>query len=352
MMIKFDLKYFWVFIAAACLFAACAKDDEEDDLDTKSCFISGMTIGTLSRTVTRADSTVLVSVTGYNFPLTIDHVNGQIYNVDSLPCNTNVAKVVFSSLKAQGTLAIQSLYSGKDTVFVSTDSTDFRQPRKVTVYGKDGVSRRVYTISLRVHQEEGDSAKWQRIEGFDPATIPAATDCSAWIAEIQGLSTEAPLTDVCGVKRTSRFDSQIEEILVVGTNAGGKNVTWKKLVDLTGNEAFTWQQMLATSEIPDSLKMPELTSKSLLDYDGGALLVGLKDGQVECRFSGDFGRTWSKEAYKAPNFAKGVTSVKAWVDSDNFVWIYCAGTEETWRGRINRLGWAPVQKDFLKIRRK
>ena len=28
------------------------------------------------------------------------------------------------------------------------------------------------------------------------------------------------------------------------------------------------------------------------------------------------------------------------VDDDNYIWIICGGTGKTWRGRLNRLGWA------------
>ena len=350
---KFNIKYLSMFMSVLCLFAACADDDDDDSTDTNSCFISAVTLGTLSRTIVQTDTTYQVSVTGSYYPMTIDHIKGEIYNIDSLPYNTNVEKVVFSTLNAQGTLALKSLFSGEDTLFVSTDSTDFRQPRQITVYGTDGISRRQYTMTLNVHREEGDSMNWQRVTNFDPSTIPATTDCTAWMREIQAVSTDdAPVSDVCGVKRTSRFDPQIEEILVVGTNSGNQNVTWKKLVDLTGNETFTWQQMYNTDEIPDSLKMPEVTSKNLMIYDEGALLVGVKDGTIDCRYSGDFGRTWSAEAFSTPKFTEGATAVKAWMDDDKFVWIYCKGTNETWRGRLNKFGWKDVQTEFLKIRKK
>jgi hypothetical protein len=92
--------------------------------------------------------------------MSIDHYGGRIFNVDSLPYGCDAAKVTFATLASSGTLAINSLSQDVDTFFVATDSTDFRTPRRVTVYAPDGIAVRSYMLEVRVHQQEGDAFEW------------------------------------------------------------------------------------------------------------------------------------------------------------------------------------------------
>ncbi len=82
-----------------------------------------------------------------------------------MPTGTRVDKLVFatSGMVCSGTLAIKSLTTGNDTTFVPTDSTDFSVPREVTVYAYDGVSKRTYTVDIRVHKEESGVLNWQNL---------------------------------------------------------------------------------------------------------------------------------------------------------------------------------------------
>ena len=40
------------------------------------------------------------------------------------------------------------------------------------------------------------------------------------------------------------------------------------------------------------------------------------------------------------DFDYSTTGVTVTVDDDQYIWLYCAGTNQVWRGRLNRLGWA------------
>lgn len=148
-------------------FTSC--DTTSNGVDTTSdtdCAITAVTLGTLLRTIhttstAGTDSTYNINVTGSDFAMYIDQLNNRIYNADSLPINTQVDKVVFSTLTGTSSLAIQSIYNGNDTLFVKTDSTDFRTPRTVKVWSADGTMSRDYTFEVNVHKEEADSFVWK-----------------------------------------------------------------------------------------------------------------------------------------------------------------------------------------------
>ncbi len=178
---KISTRIFLLALAACLSLAACDTTSTSDTTSSSDCAITGVTLGTLLRTInsvsptTGADTTYTVNVTGSLYPMYIDQLNNRIYNVDSLPVGTQVDKVVFSSLTSSGTLAIQSLYTGNDTIFSATDSTDFRKMRVVRVYSSDGQLSRLYDMEVNIHNEEGDSLVWKQTAAAPASTLAAFT---------------------------------------------------------------------------------------------------------------------------------------------------------------------------------
>lgn len=158
--------------AGLTLATACDTSSEVTESDSaRDCLITSATMGTLKRqvhTINAAgrDTTYTYTVTGAAYNLTIDQVNNRIFNEDSLPTGTRTDKLVFASssgISSTGTLAIKSLYSGKDTLYTYTDSTDFSVKREVSVYDTYGERKRTYTFDIRVHRQEADSTAWQQV---------------------------------------------------------------------------------------------------------------------------------------------------------------------------------------------
>lgn len=178
---KISTRIFLLALAACLSLAACDTTSTSDTTSSSDCAITGVTLGTLLRTInsvsptTGADTTYTVNVTGSLYPMYIDQLNNRIYNVDSLPVGTQVDKVVFSSLTSSGTLAIQSLYTGNDTIFSATDSTDFRKMRVVRVYSSDGQLSRLYDMEVNIHNEEGDSLVWKQTAAAPASALAAFT---------------------------------------------------------------------------------------------------------------------------------------------------------------------------------
>lgn len=88
---------------------------------------------------------------------------------------------------------------------------------------------------------------------------------------------------------------------------------------------------------------------SAFTYDGKIMMVGNEDRVYLPNFYGsrDGGITWEADSVITSPlgfFVTGPYTVS--VDKDNFIWFVSGKTGETWRGRINRLGWKKEQYEY------
>lgn len=88
---------------------------------------------------------------------------------------------------------------------------------------------------------------------------------------------------------------------------------------------------------------------SAFTYDGKIMMVGNEDRVYLPNFYGsrDGGITWEADTVITSPlgfFVTGPYTVS--VDKDNFIWFVSGKTGETWRGRINRLGWKKEQYEY------
>ena len=245
------LPHILILLTAAVVLTSCFKDDEStSDYDGQS-LITAATLGTLTRDIyyvnnNGRDTMVTRSVNGALYPLTIDQINHRIYNAELLPAHTHTDKVVLSALTAQGTVAIKDDEKDHDYAWEHTDSTDFTQPRTLTVYGLDGTSRTSYTMEVRVHQQLPDSMQWQSV------------------------STTGLPADLLETRLLSRGDS----ILLWGTTAGEVWCYWTQRQNPTN-----WQGDRANNAP---------TPQSIIRH--GGQFLGMTDTNV---VSSADGKTWT-----------------------------------------------------------
>lgn len=88
---------------------------------------------------------------------------------------------------------------------------------------------------------------------------------------------------------------------------------------------------------------------SAFTYDGKIMMVGNEDRVYLPNFYGsrDGGITWKADSVITSPlgfFVTGPYTVS--VDKDNFIWFVSGKTGDTWRGRINRLGWKKEQYEY------
>ena len=111
------------------------------------------------------DTSYVTTIAGSTYPLYIDQYRGLIYNPDSLPVGTYVDKVVFSSISSDGYTTYQT-EAGNDTLYSSSDSLDFTNPRIFTCYSYSGIAKKRYVVSINVHQVNPELFVWNKeVEG-------------------------------------------------------------------------------------------------------------------------------------------------------------------------------------------
>lgn len=154
-------------LVAMTLLASCMKDNDSSSTLYNDTAITAFSLGTLNRYLhttssTGADSIYKVTVTGSDYKFSIDQINHRIFNVDSLPINTDVRHVVCSlSTLNNGIVLIEDTEDSDALIYYSAaDSIDFSTPRKFLVYAADGSGSEAYTVQLNVHKEEGNQFVW------------------------------------------------------------------------------------------------------------------------------------------------------------------------------------------------
>jgi len=170
-------------------------------------------------------------------------------------------------------------------------------------------------------------------------------------------ATKLPTRDIAFVSYPLKYATNTEYALMVGNRSvdeyPDENIAmvWRKIVD---NDEYTpegvWTYM--DHAINNEYALPRMQHMSLVVYDDGVLAIGgsmLGVNSINTPFSAiyqsrDGGITWkSNSPYQLPNGYDGTTtSVGMVVDSNKCLWMFCGGTGQIWRGRLNKMAWTYV----------
>ena len=378
------------------LMASCLKSDDSDTTLYGDAAITGFTLGTLNKYLNGTKTTY----SGSSYTFSIDQsstgkhtfkdttiIGRCIYNNDSLPLGTDIKHVVGTiSTMNNGMAFIERLDEpGIYDYFSSSDSIDYSKPRKLLVYSSDGTDHNTYYISVDAHQEDGDQFVWKLMEGYTPGIddqlpLPEgikqllgsckseqyalSTDNKLMVSLDKGATWQEetitedadllPTRDLALISYPMTNTDSVDYVLLIGNrevseqNNEATAMVWRKVVDYGKNApkaSWTYMERGASS---DSLALPRLKNMSMVKYDDGILVLG-GEGIGGCDKtpysmiyqSRDNGITWKHNAsyYLPDGFDTQATKVTATVDADNYIWLYCEGTGQVWRGRLNKLGW-------------
>lgn len=362
---------------------SCMNSSDSDSTSYTDAAISSFSIGSLKRTQhttssTGADSTYTTTVSGAAYDFEIDHTGCRIYNPDSLPMGTDVSRVLVSmSAYNNGTILIKDVASDTLRFYNSTDSIDFTKPRIITALSNDGQGTRKYTVNINVYQEDPYAFVWKLMsndwspEKTDDAedNLPPGIKCilGRSTKEEYALSTDnrlmvlsegsteweedllnddaklLPTEDVSLVCYPMALTPNTDYVLIAGNRDA--NVypqetiarVWRKTVDNDEQaERGVWTYMERPA---DALyQLPRMENLSLIYYDDSILAFGMPFTDIYQ--SRDNGITWKTgKTYQMPkdfDYVK-TTSVKVVVDDDNYIWLYCSGSGQLWRGALNKL---------------
>ncbi len=179
--------------------------------------------------------------------------------------------------------------------------------------------------------------------------IYSSTDGRTWTEDRADTPLQLPADHVAGICMPSPTDPQFESLLFAGL-LNGNSVVWKRDIDLSpeDNEVFPWIYLPPVDN--PAYACPATEDLVLLPYDNSTLLIGIdqKTNAPLLRLSRDNGRSWRADEFGMPSSLAPLTTIAASVDKANCIWMFCSGSGEIWRGRLNRLGWKEETGAFLK----
>lgn len=191
--------------------------------------------------------------------------------------------------------------------------------------------------------------------------LMASSDQGAtWTEEKMDTSSEwLPEGNISYACVPLRTNEDIERLIFAGNRSVDTYpndryaVVWSKVEDLSGDaEDNNW--MFYTQTADNSYCLPRLLDVTMCAY-GDVLLAFGGNGIGACTESAfskiyvslDGGITWKgTSTYPVPEGLAGMSqSFTSTVDANNCLWII-SGDGQVWRGRLNRLGWANMQKKY------
>ena len=256
------------------------------------------------------------------------------------------------------------------TLYNGTDSIDFTQPRTFRIVASDNSGHNDYTVKLNVHKQDGDVMVWSQESSYpwvtptpaglkqylgtstfeeyalstDNKLMARIKDGTAWVQDLADDDEDIahfPTQNLSLVSYPMTMADSTDYVLLAGIN-NDKTQLWRKIVDYTNKDPRGfWSYIERNSETIGLL--PALNNLYITYYDGVVLAFGGDYSNVyESR---DNGITWqvSSRIYMPEEFRyNDVADMKVYVDEENYIWLCCTmkdGTEEIWKGRLNRLGW-------------
>jgi hypothetical protein len=391
------IKISFILAMTAALMCSCLSSGDSSTTLYGDAAITGYTFGTLNKYIDGTKTTF----TGSSYTINIDQSNtgkhtfkdttiiGRcIYNNDSLPLGTDLQHVVGTlSTLHNGVALIERLDEPEMfDYFSSSDSIDFTKVRRILVYSSDASGYNQYYMSIDAHKEDGNLFVWKLMEGYEPGIddqLPLPTGIKQLLGssttEQYALSTEnklmvshdngiswqedlvnedadkLPTRDLALISYPMTNTDSIDHVLLIGNrevseeNNESVAMVWRKVVDYSKNAPkASWSYMERNAD-SDSLALPRIENLRMVKYDDGILAFGgkgiggcTKEPYAQIFQSRDNGLTWKyNSCYKFPDGfdANAVTKVTVALDNDNFIWLYCEGSGQVWRGRLNKLGW-------------
>ncbi len=158
-------------LVASVLFASCLDTDYTDNItlyDDIAITQFNITNAKLTKHTTSSTGEDSVYVEDdqsvADYPFYIDQLNGEIYNVDSLPVGVDATRLLCSAYtKNNASVLIENRTRDSLRTLSSTDSIDFSYTRYLRAYASDGRSYRQYRVRVNVHREEAGQFRWTRL---------------------------------------------------------------------------------------------------------------------------------------------------------------------------------------------
>lgn len=224
-----------------------------------------------------------------------------------------------------------------DIMGTATDVTRLVAASRYSLYG--------YATDGRLMTSKDNGATWAVAEIDDELSLMPYGETTYASVEIEGYAK----TD-----RVMLFGTRD-----AATYTNDKYLTiWGKIDEAAENsENQPWAYYGVSAD--NNHAAPLLSGISAVAYDGGVYMMGQEEGKAPKFYKSlDNGITWREDTATVmlpTNFNENATNAitakgtyALTVDKNKSLWLVNASNGMTWRGRINRLGWAKEQTAFEK----
>ena len=224
-----------------------------------------------------------------------------------------------------------------NTMGTATDVTRLVAASRYSLYG--------YATDGRLMTSKDNGATWTVAEIDDELSLMPYGETTYASVEIEGYAK----TD-----RVMLFGTRD-----AATYPNDKYLTiWGKIDEAAANsENQPWAYYGVSAD--NNHAAPLLSGISAVAYDGGVYMMGQEEGKAPKFYKSlDNGITWREDTATVmlpTNFNENATNAitakctyALTVDKNKSLWLVNASNGMTWRGRINRLGWAKEQTAFEK----
>jgi len=364
-----------ILVGSSCLLS-CFSDKENNVVVYNETTITNMQLTAVNRrihttTSTGKDTSYVRKLT--TFPkFTVDHVNGKIFNTDSLPSDCDLAHVLATVTASNytGSLFIKALENDDLIFYSSADSIDFTSPREFRAYNTDGTLYKSYQVTLNKHQastgkliweerpfnefptkQAEEEAKWEKIVeesglktfigaarkeayaySYDDKLMVTRDNGSTWIEDnIYSDPSLLPLDIFSFVCYPTSIESDDDYVLMVGyLHHDLTSSIWRKIVeDSKFGIIGDWVHMPIESY--NRYTLPSYP-KALVYFNHAVLAFCTFDGIYESR---DGGITWKEypELYVLPNQEGDLLNFEVTTDN-GYLWFKDKNEGKVWRGII------------------
>jgi hypothetical protein len=363
-----------ILVGSSCLLS-CFGDKEEAVVTYDETAITNMQLTAVNRkihtkTSKGKDTTYVKRLT--TFPkFTVDHVNGKIFNTDSLPSDCDMKHILVSltATSHTGVLFIKDMESDDLIFYSSTDSIDFSSPREFRAYNTNGTLYKSYIVTMNKHQAATDKlvweerpieefptkqaeerAKWEKIVeesglktfigavrkeayaySYDNKLMVTRDNGTLWMEDdVDEFAQQLPLDLFSFVYYPMTTDLDDDYVLMVGNATGDyAYCTWRKIVVDSEYGVFgEWVNM--PIEAYNLYTLPSFPTK-MVYFNHAILAFCPLDGIYESR---DGGITWKSypEKYVLPNQDGELENFDVTTD-DGYLWFMDKDEGKVWRGK-------------------
>ena len=358
-----------ILVGSSCLLS-CMKSSDDTVVTYYETAITNMQLSAVNRkihttTSKGADTTYVKKLT--TFPkFTVDHVNGRIFNADSLPSDCDLSRVLVTLTASSytGTLFIKDLGSDNLIFYSSTDSIDFTSPREFRAYNTDGTLYKSYQVTLNKHtaptgkliweerplneyptKQAEEEAKWEkivkeaglktfigaaRLEAYaysnDNKLMVTRDNGTTWVEDdISSDPSLLPLDIFSYVYYPTKVDTEDDYILLVGLDA-----IWRKIVE-DSKYGVLGEWVYMPLESYNQYTLPSFPEE-MVYFSHAVLAFCPLEGIYESR---DGGITWKDypDIYVLPNKSGELLNFEVTTDN-GYLWFKDKDEGKVWRGYI------------------